>query len=70
MYKLFMCVLISLGSAGCYNLCKPAWHDEAVWRHLLSLEDQQSGYGEKKEKAYATHYRKTEIDLYTHTHKK
>lgn len=50
-----MCVLVSLGSACCYNLCKPAWHDEAVWRHLLSLEDQQSGYGEKeKEKAYAT----------------
>lgn len=49
-----MCVLVSLGSAGCYNLRKPAWHDEAVWRHLLSLEDQQSGYGEKeneKEKA-------------------
>lgn len=43
-----MRVLVSLGCAGCYNLCKPARHDEAVWRHLLSLEDQQSGYGERE----------------------
>lgn len=42
-------MLASLGCAGCYNLCKPAWNDEAVWRHLLSLEDQQSGYGEREQ---------------------
>lgn len=55
-----MCALVCLGSAGGYNLCKPARHDEAVWRHLLSLEDQQSGYGERERgeqgsKSYATH---------------
>ncbi len=27
---LYVCMLVSLGCAGCYNLCKPARHDEAV----------------------------------------
>lgn len=66
---LYMCVLVSSGCAGCYNLCKPAWHDEAVWRHTLSLEDQQSGYGKREWKGGGFMRRQSlcntlKIDLY------